>query len=428
MKVFNPKMGMDSLQVTPISQANATQRRGRAGRTAPGKCWRLYTENAFFGEMLQMSVPEIQRTNLANVILLLKSIGIKELLDFDFMDPPPQDTMLNSMYQLWMLGALDNLGDLTKLGAKMVQFPLDPPLSKMLLVAEDLECSAEMLSIVSMLSVPAIFYRPKDRTEESDAAREKFFVPESDHLTFLHCYQQWVANGMSAKWCTDHFVHHKSLKKVREVRGQLEDLLKQQKIQIVSCGNDWDVVRKSICAGYFHNSGKLRGIGEYVNLRSSIPCFLHPTSALYGLGYTPEYIVYHEVVFTTKEYMQTVTAVEPYWLAELGPMFFSCRELGGDIHAQRRQEKEDQRRMEYEQSLRDDLERQAKREEAEAAAVSGGKVTDIGGKREKRTTAQVVPLGTVVADGEDSDDGTAARRRRRGGPPMKVRRMVLAEP
>merc|ERR1719324_2085480 len=120
MKVFNPKMGMDSLQVTPISQANANQRKGRAGRTGPGMCWRLYTENAFFGEMLVTTVPEIQRTNLANVVLLLKSIGVKNLLDFDFMDPPPQDTILNSMYQLWMLGALDNLGDITPLGMKMV--------------------------------------------------------------------------------------------------------------------------------------------------------------------------------------------------------------------------------------------------------------------------------------------------------------------
>ena len=104
------------------------------------------------------------------------------------MDPPPQDNLLNSMYQLWILGALDNTGGLTELGRKMVEFPLDPPLSKMLIISEDFKCVDELLTIVSMLSVPAIFFRPKSREQESDAAREKFFVSESDHLTLLHVY------------------------------------------------------------------------------------------------------------------------------------------------------------------------------------------------------------------------------------------------
>merc|ERR1719277_1768271 len=124
-----------------------------------------------------------------------------------------------------------------------LQFPLDPPLSKMLITAAELECSAEVMTVVSMLSVPSIFFRPKDRAEESDAAREKFFTPESDHLTMLNVYQQWTTNGFSAKWCTDHFVHQKSLKKVREVRGQLEEILQQQKLTPSSCGTDWDVGR-----------------------------------------------------------------------------------------------------------------------------------------------------------------------------------------
>ncbi|GJS42036.1 pre-mRNA-splicing factor ATP-dependent RNA helicase DEAH7 [Tanacetum coccineum] len=148
---------------------------GRAGRT--GTCYRLFTETAYQNEMLPQPVPEIQRTNLGNVVLLLKSLKVDNLLDFDFMDPPPQDNILNSMYQLWVLGALNNVGSLTPLGWKMVEFPLDPPLAKMLLMGEQLECMNEVLTIVSMLSVPFVFFRPKDRAEESDAAREKFFVP-----------------------------------------------------------------------------------------------------------------------------------------------------------------------------------------------------------------------------------------------------------
>lgn len=243
LKMYNPRLGMDALQITPISQANCGQRTGRAGRTGPGVCHRLFTESAFLNELFPTNIPEIQRTNLANTVLLLKSLGVKNLLEFDFMDPPPQENILNSMYQLWVLGALDNIGDLTPTGKKMADFPMEPSLAKMLIVANDFGCSSEMLTIVSMLSVPSPFYRPPQRQEESDAAREKFFVPESDHLTLLHVYSQWKSNGYRDDWCIRHFLHPKLLRKAREVRGQLEDIMKQQKLGIVSCGTDWDVIR-----------------------------------------------------------------------------------------------------------------------------------------------------------------------------------------
>jgi len=343
LKVYNPRIGMDALQITPISQANANQRAGRAGRTGPGFAYRLFTEMQFNYEMLANTVPEIQRTNLSNVVLLLKSLGIENLLQFDFMDPPPQDNILNSMYQLWVLGALDNTGALTPLGRKMVEFPLDPPLSKMVLTGEELGCSAEILTIVSMLSVPNIFYRPNDRAEESDAAREKFMVPESDHLTLLFVYQQWTMNGYSAEWCGEHFLHVKSLRKVREIRSQLLDIMKQEKMQVNSCGTNWDIVRKAITSAYFHNAARLKGVGQYVNLRTGLPCHLHPTSSLAGLGYTPDYIIYHELVMTTKEYMRCVTATEAKWLAELGPMFFSVKEDYATRLERRKKETDDRK-------------------------------------------------------------------------------------
>ena len=138
-------------------------RSGRAGRTGPGTCYRLYTDREYREELLPITVPEIQRTNLSNVVLLLKSLGVVNLLQFHFMDAPPEDNLLNSMYQLWILGALDNTGQLTKLGRKMVEFPLDPSLSKMLIISEEMTCSLDILIIVSMLSVPSIFFRPKGK-------------------------------------------------------------------------------------------------------------------------------------------------------------------------------------------------------------------------------------------------------------------------
>ena len=339
---------MDTLQITPISQANANQRSGRAGRTGPGVCYRLYTEAAYRHEMFENTLPEIQRTNLSNVVLLLKSLNVKNLLDFDFMDPPPQDNILNSMYQLWVLGALNNTGELTKVGRVMVEFPLDPSLSKMLISSESFGCSEEVLTIVSMLSVPSIFYRPKERAEESDAAREKFYVGESDHLTLLNVYNQWKMNGSRDSWCIQYYVHPKALRKAREIRTQLVDIMKSEKIGFVSCGPDWDVVRKCICAAYFHQSAKLKGLGEYVNMRTGMPCHLHPTSALHGRGFSPDYIVYHELVMTSKEYMQCVTAVDPYWLSELGPMFFTLKEQNFSHSDKRKQDREAMKNMEEE--------------------------------------------------------------------------------
>ncbi|WIA21045.1 hypothetical protein OEZ85_005370 [Tetradesmus obliquus] len=419
MKVYNPKMGMDALQVFPESQAAANQRSGRAGRTGPGTAYRLYTESAFKHEMLVSSVPEIQRTNLANVVLLLKSLNVDNLLHFDFMDPPPQENILNSMHQLWVLGALDNVGGLTSTGRHMVEFPLEPALAKLLLAGAAMGCSAEALTIVSMLSVPSVFFRPPDRAEESDAAREKFFVPESDHLTLLHVYQQWKNNGYRGDWCARHYLQGKGLKKAKEgkglkkakegkglkkakegkglkkakegkglkkakeVRAQLLDIMKTQRLPLTSCGSDWDVVRKAICSAYFSNAGKFKGIGEYVNCRTGMPCHLHPSSALYGLGYTPDYVVYHELVFTSKEYMQCVSAVEPEWLAELGPMFFSIKESHSSRQERRKKEAATAAAMAAEA---------AQAEEAKAAAAAAAAAEEVE-RRQKAREAAATPAG-----------------------------------
>lgn len=332
MKVYNPRMGMDALQVFPVSQAAANQRSGRAGRTGPGVCYRLYTEAAYRTEMLESAMPEIQRTNLCNVVLLLKSLNV-DVLRFDFMDPPPQDNLFNAMYQLWVLGALDDEANLTPLGRRMVEFPLDPPLAKMLLLGERLGCSAEILTVVSMLSVPPVFFRPNDgRADEADATREKFFVPESDHLTYVNVYNQWRSHSYRGDWCNTHFLHAKSMRKAREVRQQLMEILTTRGVEVRSAGADEDTVRKAVCSAYFANACRIKSIGEYVNARTGVVAHLHPSSAIYGGGIMPDYVVYHQLVLTKKEYMECATAVEPEWLAELAPAFFSIRT---SHHAQR---------------------------------------------------------------------------------------------
>lgn len=137
---FNPRTGMESLIVTPISKAAANQRAGRAGRVSAGKCFRLYTAWSFANELDEGTTPEIQRVNLTNVILMLKSLGIDDLLNFDFMDPPPAEIMIKALELLYALGALNDEGQLTMQGRRMAEFPLDPQLSKVIISAEKLKC------------------------------------------------------------------------------------------------------------------------------------------------------------------------------------------------------------------------------------------------------------------------------------------------
>ena len=324
-KVYNGRIGMDALQLTPIARSSADQRAGRAGRTGPGTCYRLYTKQQYDHEMLPAPVPELQRANLRSVALLLKALGVEDARSFAFLDPPPAASLSSALRSLWMLGALDNGGALTRLGRQMGAFPLDPGLAKMLIYASRLGCTKEVLIVAAMLSMPSPFFRPRGRERESDAARERFYVPESDHCTLLNVYLQWERNGRSDEWCDRHFIHGRALRRAREVHAQLRDILEAQRLPYATCDGRWDSVRKAICSAYFHNCGRIKGIGEYVNVLSGTPCNLHPSSALFGLGHTPEYVVYHELTLTSKEYMQCVTSVDAEWLAELGPMFFSIK-------------------------------------------------------------------------------------------------------
>uniref|UniRef100_A0A8C7R4Q5 RNA helicase n=1 Tax=Oncorhynchus mykiss TaxID=8022 RepID=A0A8C7R4Q5_ONCMY len=224
-KSYNARTGMESLIVTPCSRASANQRAGRAGRVAAGKCFRLYTAWAFKHEMEESTVPEIQRTNLGNVVLLLKSLGINDLIHFDFMDPPPHETLVLALEQLYALGALNHLGELTKVTY----------------------CSEEVLTIAAMLSVNnSIFYRPKDKVVHADNARQNFVVPGGDHMVLLNVYTQWLESGYSTQWCYENFIQFRSMKRARDVREQLEGLMDRIEVEVCSSGGDIVPIRKVI--------------------------------------------------------------------------------------------------------------------------------------------------------------------------------------
>ncbi|KFB48712.1 hypothetical protein ZHAS_00016714 [Anopheles sinensis] len=319
-KVYNSKTGMDSLVVTPISQAAAKQRAGRAGRTGPGKAYRLYTERAYRDEMLPTPVPEIQRTNLATTVLQLKTMGINDLLHFDFMDAPPVESLVMALEQLHSLSALDNEGLLTRLGRRMAEFPLEPNLSKLLIMSVALQCSDEVLTIVSMLSVQNVFYRPKDKQALADQKKAKFNQIEGDHLTLLAVYNSWKNNKFSNAWCYENFVQIRTLKRAQDVRKQLLGIMDRHKLDVVSAGKNTVRVQKAICSGFFRNAAKKDPQEGYRTLVDSQVVYIHPSSALFNRQ--PEWVVYHELVQTTKEYMREVTTIDPKWLVEFAPAFF----------------------------------------------------------------------------------------------------------
>ncbi|KAJ7067803.1 P-loop containing nucleoside triphosphate hydrolase protein [Mycena amicta] len=333
---FDPKLGMDSLVVMPISQAQARQRAGRAGRTGPGKCYRLYTEAAFRNEMLPNSIPEIQRTNLSSTILQLKAMGINDLLSFDFMDPPPPETMLTALEALYALSALDDEGLLTRLGRKMADFPMDPSQAKMLIASVDLGCSEEILSIVAMLSVQTVFYRPKEKQGQADQKKAKFHQPEGDHLTLLTVYNGWKAANFSNPWCYENFVQARSMRRAQDVRKQLLGIMDRYKHEILSAGRDYNVVRRAICSGFFRNAAKKDPQEGYKTLVEGTPVYIHPSSALFNRN--PEWVVYHELVLTTREYCHNVTAIEPKWLVDVAPQFFKVADAN-KISKRKKQER-----------------------------------------------------------------------------------------
>uniref|UniRef100_A0A8C7Y886 Pre-mRNA-splicing factor ATP-dependent RNA helicase DHX16 n=1 Tax=Oryzias sinensis TaxID=183150 RepID=A0A8C7Y886_9TELE len=324
-KSYNARTGMESLIVTPCSRASANQRAGRAGRVAAGKCFRLYTAWAFKHEMEETTVPEIQRTNLGNVVLLLKSLGINDLIHFDFMDPPPHETLVLALEQLYALGALNHLGELTKLGRRMAELPVDPMLSKMILASEQYKCSEEVLTIAAMLSVNnSIFYRPKDKVVHADNARMNFVVPGGDHLVLLNVYTQWVESGFSTQWCYENFIQFRSMRRARDVRDQLEGLMERIEVEVVSCQGENVPIRKAVTAGYFYHTARLSK-GGYKTVKHQQTVYTHPNSSLFEEQ--PRWLIYHELVFTTKEFMRQVIEIESAWLLEVAPHYYKSKEL-----------------------------------------------------------------------------------------------------
>lgn len=322
-KVFNPRTREDSLLISPISKASAKQRTGRAGRTKPGKCFRLYTRKYFKEEMRDQTIPEILRSNLNSITLNLYKLGVTDLVHFDFMDPPAPETLMRSLELLNYLGALDDEGQLTELGYVMAEFPLDPELAKMLITSCDFKCSNEILSITAMLSVPQCFVRPADQQKAADESKIKFTHEFGDHLTLLNVYHAFKQNKDDPDWCYDNFINYRALKAIDNARLQLERIMDRLQLKRVSTDFSnkeyYNNIRKALVSGFFMQVAHRERAGHYLTIKDNQEVYIHPSSSL---THKPEWVLYNEFVLTKKKYIRTVLEIKPEWLLAIAPEYY----------------------------------------------------------------------------------------------------------
>lgn len=324
-KVYNPRIRVESLLVSPISKASAQQRAGRAGRTRPGKCFRLYTEEAFKKELIEQSYPEILRSNLASTVLELKKLGIDDLVHFDLMDPPAPETLMRALEELNYLACLDDEGELTAMGKLASEFPLDPALAVMLISSPEFYCSNEILSLTALLSVPQVFVRPAAARKRADEMKDLFAHQDGDHLTMLnvyHAFKSPAAQENPKQWCHDHFLSYRSLQQADNVRLQLKRIMEREEVELLSTPFEdrkyYENIRRALVAGFFMQVAK-KDNKVYVTVKDQQNVLLHPSTVL---GQESEWVIYNEFVLTSKNYIRTVTGVKPEWLLDIGRNYY----------------------------------------------------------------------------------------------------------
>lgn len=268
-RVYNSKINLETLSTVPISKSSASQRSGRAGRMAPGKCYRLYTNESFL-KLDESTEPEIKRTNLASVVLMLKSSGISDIFSFDYMDRPSNSALVGAFQQLFALGALDQKGDLTEVGKSMSVFPLDAPYSRVLVAAKEYGCSEQIVGILACLSVDSIFNTSIDKRDQVGAAMKRFLNHDGDHMTLLNVYNGYIKEGKKdSGWCSEHLIKKRSMKQICDIAAQLKDLCISSGIKMQSTTNA-EFVLKCFLAGFCQNVAFRQPDGAYKTLNNQV--------------------------------------------------------------------------------------------------------------------------------------------------------------
>jgi len=327
---YNARTGLDCLEVVPISRSEALQRSGRAGRTQPGQCIRLYSKK-FFKSLSEDTVPELQRASLTSVMLSLKCMGIKNVLHFDYLDPPAEKMILEALKQLYYHQAIDVDGRVTSLGRQLVEYPLQPSLARALIRSRQLGCSETLLPIVAMLSVENVFIKPgnKKQMEPAEEAHKRLRAlggGNNDFATLLTVYKLCHDSGNPHEWCRNNFVHWRSVKMAQSILEQLKTILENQDIlyDLEAAGDAslGELVRQSLCYGLYSHVARKASSGHSFRTMDghSTTVFLHPSSTLFGRDSQLDWILYNELLDTGKTYMHCICPIKYSWVKELLPL------------------------------------------------------------------------------------------------------------
>uniref|UniRef100_A0A667WR36 RNA helicase n=1 Tax=Myripristis murdjan TaxID=586833 RepID=A0A667WR36_9TELE len=326
----NSRVGMDILEVVPISKSEAQQRAGRAGRTSAGKCFRIYTKEFWEKCMPEYTVPEIQRTSLTAVILTLKCLGVHDVIRFPYLDRPEERFILEALKQLYQCDAIDRRGRVTPLGELMVEFPLHPGLTRALLKAAALGCEDLLLPVAAMLSVENIFIRPghPERQKEADKRHRQLAAmagSNNDFGTLLSVFQRCKTSENPSSWCKDNWVHWRALKSAFSVETQLREILLrlQQKRDFPTetfNGDKSELFRRCLCSGYFTNVAR-RSVGKVFCTMDGHGSMvhIHPSSSLFEQEAELDWVIFHDVMVTSRVYIRTVCPIRYEWVKDLLP-------------------------------------------------------------------------------------------------------------
>lgn len=316
---YSHRAKVQRLPIEPISQASANQRAGRCGRVSAGVCMRLYAEEDYRNRPA-FTVPEIQRSNLAAVILQMEVLGLGEVEHFPFIDPPDPRLIKDGYLTLMELGAVDEKRRLLTLGRDLAKLPVDPRIARIILAARNEQCLFEILIIASALAVQEPRERPQEASQAADQQHARFLDERSDFLAYLKLWEHYheqarhLSNNKLRKYCRENFLSYVRMQDWRDIHSQLLGLVKSMGFRLNQQPADYEQIHRALLAGLLVNIGCKGEEREYLGVRGA-KFHIFPGSALFKKS--PKWLVTAELVETTRLYARTVAKIQPEWVEQL---------------------------------------------------------------------------------------------------------------